>query len=153
MLQDGVISRQIETRRPTWWNVLIALPWLIGVLMLMHSCAQERAIATHQKSIDGVITAHEPQNHNRYGYQFFIDGKRHSGWEIPQKTDYKIGQKVDVYYDPQNPDKSSLTNFNELSTRSAGPVPLLLIGVGIVTFLMAKIVARSKKSASTTGIN
>lgn len=102
--------------------------------MLMHSCAQERAIATHQKSIDGVITAHEPQNHNRYGYQFFIDGKRHSGWEIPQKTDYKIGQKVDVYYDPQNPDKSSLTNFNELSTRSAGPVPLLLIGVGIVTF-------------------
>jgi len=104
--------------------------------MGIHAWKVNRAIAEKQKTVVGTIIAHEPANHNRYGYTFVLGGKSHTGWETPRKENPRIGQRVLVYYDPSNPAKNALTDFNELAARSLGPVPLLLFGIGAVAFVI-----------------
>ena len=97
-----------------------------------------RAIAARQQSTPGTITAHEPSNHDRYGYVYSLDGKAYHGWEIPQRTEYKIGEQVTVYYDPTDPTRGSLAGFEELSLREFGPVPFLLLGTAVIVFIFYK---------------
>ena len=89
-------------------------------------------IARRQRMTSGVVTAHDPANHNQYGYKFEVEGKSYAGWEGPKGSDLAIGRTVVVYYDPENPNKNALTDFHELGMESVGPVPLVLFGIGVV---------------------
>ena len=78
------------------------------------------------------MTAHEPANHNRFAYKFDVDGKTYTGWQSPGSDQLAIGKQVVVFYDPQNPSRSALTDFHDLSMSSLGPLPMLLFGIGAV---------------------
>ena len=117
-------------RNPSWWMMLIAFPWMIGVLFLAGSCIRDRTIASRERTVRGTITVHQPSNHDRYGYSFAVRGRNYSGWEIPREKSYEIGQEVTVFYDREDPDTNALTEFAELGEETAGPVPLLLVGIG-----------------------
>lgn len=61
----------------------------------------------------------------------------YAGWAIPSK-DYQIGQKVFVYYDPLDPNKSQLDDFAENGYRIIGPASFCLFvicGVSLYIFL------------------
>lgn len=47
----------------------------------------ESVVAAREQTANGVIVSHEPQNHNRYGYKFQVDGGDYTGWETPFKED------------------------------------------------------------------
>ena len=125
-------------QNPSWVLLLIVLPWAAGIVYSLYEWRLDSAIAARQQTTNGTITAHEPANHNRYGYVFSMSGGTYRGWEYPQKREYSIGEQVTVYYDPTNPSRSSLTEFDELSLRAFGPVPLLLFGTGGVAFYIYK---------------
>ncbi len=132
--------RDAERRwtNPSWWNLLVALPWVLGVIFLLHDWKADRAIATRQRTTQGVITSHEPANHNRYRYTFSVEGKTFGGWESPKKEELEIGKQVVVYYDPRNPNKNALTDFGELGLSSLGPVPTMLFGVGVLVWYIGR---------------
>jgi len=119
---------------PTWWNLLVVLPWAIGAILFVREWKVDRDVATREQTAQGVITAHEPANHNRYGYVFSVNGKNFTGWESPGKDGLEIGKQVLVYYDPLNPIKNSLTEFRDLGLNSLGPVPTMLFGIGAVAW-------------------
>ena len=121
---------------PSWWNLLVVLPWALGAVLFVYEWKVDREVATRQQTTQGVITTHEPANHNRYGYVFSVDGKAFNGWESPKKEELEIGKQVVVYYDPRNPSKNALTDFRELGIESIGPVPMLLFGIGAVALLI-----------------
>jgi Protein of unknown function (DUF3592) len=129
---DGI--RDIERRwvNPSWWNVLIALPWALGAIFFIYHWNVDRAIATRQRTTEGVITAHDRANHDRHEYVFTVDGETFSGWGVPQKEELELGKRVVVYYDPQDPKKNSLTDFEDLGEREFGSVALPLLGIGIL---------------------
>lgn len=127
---------------PTWWNLLVVLPWTIGVILFVYQWNVDRHIATREQTTLGVITAHEPGNHNRFGYVFSVNGKSFAGWESPGKDGLEIGRSVLVYYDPVNPNKNALTEFGDRSMNSLGPVPMMLFGIGVVIWY---ITARRRK--------
>jgi hypothetical protein len=102
----------------------------------------DRDIATREQTTQGVITAHEPENHNRFGYLFTVNGKSFTGWESPGKDGLEIGRAILVYYDPVNPNKNALTEFGDRGLNSLGPVPILLFGIGAVAWY---ITARRRK--------
>ena len=130
---DGIIARRSGAwARPSWWNLLIVLPWTIGLLVMMNEWRVDRQIAGRQRTASGVITAHEPANHNQYRYEFEVDGKSYTGLEGPKGREFDIGKTVVVYYDPENPSKNALTDFHDLELESVGPVPAILIGIGTV---------------------
>jgi Protein of unknown function (DUF3592) len=121
---------------PTWWYLLVLLPWTLGAIFAIYQWNVDRRIATREQTTQGVITAHEPANHNRFGYAFSVDGKRFTGWESPGKDELEIGRSVLVYYDPINPSRNALTEFREKGVNSLGPVPLILFGIGAVTWYL-----------------
>lgn len=126
-------------RNPPWGSLLITLPWLLGLVFLIHESRVDRAIAARQQTTQGTITVHEPSNHNRYGYRFTVKGRAYTGWESPRSTELEIGKVVTVYYDPANPNKNALTDFNDLSADSLGPVPLMVLGIcGVTIFIILR---------------
>ena len=119
---------------PSWWNLFVVLPWAIGAIFFVHEWRVDREIAGREQTTQGVITAHEPANHNRYGYVFSVSGKRFTGWETARKDELGIGKQVLVYYDPHDPNKNALISFRDLSINSLGPVPTILFGIGGVAW-------------------
>ena len=133
---------------PSWWNLLVMLPWTIGLMYAISEFRTDRDIAKRQETCQGVITAHEPQNHNRYGFTFSVNGKSYYGWESPRKQELAIGEQVLVYYDPQKPNTNALTKYSELSLDALGPVPMLLFGIGGVALFISIRRRRNRKIGS-----
>ena len=121
---------------PSWWNLLVALPWALGLGLAVHDWATDREVAERERTVLGKITAHEPANHDRYGYIFSLNGRSYNGWESPGREGLHVGQLVTVYYDPTDPTTSALTDFAELKIKSMGPVPLEILGIGAVAFFI-----------------
>ena len=119
---------------PTWWNLFVVLPWALGAIFLILEWKADRDVALREQTAQGLITSHEPSNHNRYGYVFTVNGKTFVGWESPKNQELDIGKRVVVYYDPQNPSKNALTEFNDLGMTALGPVPTMLFGIGVVAW-------------------
>jgi hypothetical protein len=122
--------------RPSWWNLLVVLPWVLGSAFLIHESRTESQIAGRQQSSSGIVTAHEPANHNRFGYKFEVSGKKYTGWQSPGSDELAIGKQVIVFYDPQNPSRNALRDFHDLSISSLGPVPLLFFGIGSIALFI-----------------
>jgi len=120
---------------PSWWNLLIVLPWAIGLVVTIYGLVNNRTVAQREKSTYGRITAHEAANHNRYGYSFLVNHKSYSGWESPTKAEPYIGQQVTVFYDPLDPTKNALTDFVDQAD-NLGPIPMMLLGIGAVTLFI-----------------
>jgi hypothetical protein len=139
------MSAQIENWR-SWWNLLVVLPWAFGLILSIHDWKINREIAQREQVTRGTITTHEPSNHNRYGYVFSVGGKSYTGWESPRRNEFEISKEVRVYFDPNDPAKNALTEFNDRSIQSLGPVPLLMIGIGGVALVI--LLRRRKNPAS-----
>jgi hypothetical protein len=119
-----------KLENPSWWSLLVLLPWTIGVIFFAYQWRVDRDIATREQTTQAVVTTHEPENHDRFGYVFAVNGKIFTGWESPGKRGLEIGRPVLVYYDPVNPKKNALTEFGDRSLGSLGPVPIMLLGIG-----------------------
>jgi len=115
---------------------MVVFPWLFGVVMLVHEWRTDRAVAGREVITNGVITAHDPRNHNQYRYTFTVEGKPYSGWQSPREDELQIGKQVRVYYDPKDPSTSALTDFSELASNALGPIPLLIVGICAFTAYM-----------------
>jgi uncharacterized protein DUF3592 len=123
---------------PSWWSLLVVLPWAIGAIVFIHEWKVDRDIASREQTTQGLITTHEPSNHNRYGYVFTVNGKNFTGWESPKNEGLDIGRRVVVYYDPHNPNKNALTEFRDLGITALGPVPTMLFGIGAVAWYIGR---------------
>ena len=144
---DGMAARISRTwNYPSWWKLLVALPWVLGLAFLIQESRTDSQIAGRQQTAPGIVTAHEIANHNQYGYKFDVDGKAYTGWQSPKDDELAMGKHVTVFYDPQNPSRNSLTDFHDLSASSLGPVPMLLFGIGVATVL---ILYRRRRSTAT----
>ena len=82
----GFLGHRIDPawENPAWWNLLIAVPWFIGLVFLTYSAISNHIVAKRQQTVTGIITAHEPQNHDRYGFEFALNGQKYSqiGYEL-----------------------------------------------------------------------
>jgi len=117
---------------PTWWHALIALPCAIGFVFLAYQSLDYHYAAKRQRVALGEIKKHEPENHNSYVYVFFVSGKEFVGRESPHKDELTVGKQVSVYYDPKNPKKNSLRDFDDVALETSGPTPTLLLAVSAV---------------------
>jgi Protein of unknown function (DUF3592) len=103
---------------------------------LLLASQHDKDVASRQAATVGQIVAHEPSNHNRYGYKFQVDGHEYRGWETPLKAEPKIGQSVTIYYDTRSPDENALTDYAESgSAWFARAFGVLFFGA-LVTFVI-----------------
>jgi len=147
---DNAAGEGLRTwANPSWLNLLIVTPWVIGLAFLLYGSHSDRMIAKRQQTAPGTITAHDVPNHSRYGYTFAVNGQNYNGWHIPVGGEsFEIGQHIVVYYDPSFPTTNGLTDFSEAAARNSGPVPLLVIGISGVAIFILRDVANSSDPKS-----
>ncbi len=132
---------------PSWRNLLITVPWVIGLIFFLYSSVSDQAIAGREHTTYGIIRAHEPANHNRFAYEFSVNGKPYTGWEIPAR-EYEIGQRVLVYYDPLDPTTSSLDSFVRAADQNLGPVFFCAAGtIAVLVIIIVRRRAHAQRSA------
>ena len=130
----------------SWWQILVVLPWCIGLVLLVRGAVEDRQIAKRQMTALGRITSHEPAEHNRYGYIFSANGQQYTGWEIPV-ADRVIGQPVLVYYDPLNPSRNALIGFEQVAEENRGLIRFMAVGTVVVP---AVVYYRRRQSQTST---
>jgi hypothetical protein len=119
---------------PSWWNLMAALPLVLFSAFQLQQCFRYQKIAKRQTTAFGTVNAHEPANHNRYGYIFVVGEKQYSGWGHPAEP--RMGQPVTVYYDPQDPSENALNTYDDacggLAMPIAFPIVILLVMVAFI---------------------
>src|SRR5688572_14869267 len=140
---------------PLWRMLIIAAPLIIGVAFFTYCWYADRVVARREQTTSGTIVAHEPANHDRYGYTFSVNNQTYSSWQVPHDGDqFAIGQVVTVHYDPLNPNNSALVDFDELSSRASAQVPLLvavILFLALFMFERRRVARRSTSSIPSKG--
>lgn len=129
------VDKSVERfKRHPYWFLPIAAPWLLGAAVFIQQWHTFRLAASRQNTVLGVITAVE--RGNRCNYTFRLGQEVYRATEIPlyNRRVPVSGEQVTVYYDPMNPSVNAITDFRQKSLDALGPVPLLLLGSGVVTF-------------------
>lgn len=135
-LIEGLSSRNNRYwKPPSWRNIFITLPWVIGLIFSICGFVSDRAIAGRERMTHGIIRTHEPANHDRFGYEFSVNEKRYNGWQIPSR-EFEIGQQVLVYYDPHDPTTNSLDSFAEAADRNLGPALCCAFGIAVAAAII-----------------
>ena len=113
---------------------------MIGLMFCVYGWYRDRAVGWREQTTSGTITAHEPANHDRYGYIFKVNEKTYTGWQSSyDSVTFTVGQLVTVHYDPLDPNNNALVDFNELSWRAFGPVPFLAAAIAsVVLFVLER---------------
>jgi hypothetical protein len=122
---------------PSWWNLLILLPFLAMLLWGMRNSISDSEIAKRQRGIIATVTLHDPPNHDRYGYMFLLNGNQYTGWAHPSDgIKYSIGKQILVHYDPTDPAHHLPEGFEETAVRDLIFVPFCsLVIVGLPTLI------------------
>jgi hypothetical protein len=136
---DEIASRTArDWDNPSWWNLLITVPWMVGLGLCVYGFVTDQAIASRELTTYAIVRSHEPADHNQYGYEFSVDGRVFTGSQSPI-TELEIGQRVLVYYDPLDPGKSSLESFTDATEQAVGPATFLSAGVaGVAIFIFLR---------------
>jgi hypothetical protein len=129
-------------QNPSRWAYLILAPWVIGVVFMINQSRRQDHVAARQRTAQGTIVAHESQNHDRYGYSFSVEGRVYRGWDSPVNRAFTLGERVQVYYDPADPEINALQDFAQLSLNALAPV--LLVGFASVGLFGAIFVVRRR---------
>jgi hypothetical protein len=148
IVDRGMRDAERRWANPSWWNLLVVLPWTLGMVLFIHDWKVDKQIAGREQTTQGVIITHEPANHNRYGYMFSVNGKTFNGWESPKKEELAIGKQVVVYFDPRDPNKNALTDFGELGLSSLDPLPFMLFGIGLLVWYIVSQRRRHRMKAN-----
>jgi hypothetical protein len=133
-----LIDNRFRDAQRTWLPgviVFLALPWTLGALEMIYDWKIDRDIASRQETTYGVITAHDPANHNSYGYVFSVNGKTFNGWQSPKEDELAIGKRVTVLYDRRDPTRNALTDFRDLAMVSLGPLNFGVVVSGIMALM------------------
>jgi len=127
----GAISVFIHIRKSRVIKASLNWPTTIGVIL--HSY-YFRASSSHETS------------HADIGYYYVVNGDKYESSRIsiideyPDKElldKFKKGNKVEVYYDPEHPERSVLIpggNFNFYVNLFIVILPLFVVGIGVFVF-------------------
>ena len=135
---------------PTWGNLLITLPWGIGILAAVLGWSADQTIAKRERTTIGVITAHKASRSDRFLYTFSVNGKKLEGSSGADDR-LNVGDQSTVFYDPIDPNKSDLRDYKDLALRNFGLVPFALIGIAGISWYIWYARSRNKPIPDTPG--
>jgi hypothetical protein len=132
-------DRKAGWDNPSWWNLLVLWPVPFVLLFCIRASVTDSKVAQRQLSAVATINAHDPPNHDRYGYVFKVGGEQFTGWAYPSDGHaYSIGEHVDIYFDPLNPAKNSTVGFRSVAIDDLFFVPfcvVVLAGLPVFIYL------------------
>ena len=127
------MKNDFDWKNPSWTNLLITLPWGIGVLAAFFGWSADHTIAKREGTAIGVITAHKASRSDRYSYTFSVKGEKLEGSSGADDR-HNIGDQVTVFYDPTDLNKNDLRDYKDLAVRNFALVPFALTGIAGISW-------------------
>ena len=141
-----MMLRDFDWKNPSWVNLFITIPWGIGVLVAVQAWSADHQIAQRQRTTTGMIAEHITGRSDRYRYKFSVDAANFEG-SSGSDDRHIIGDQVTVFYDASDPNTNALRDYGVLAVTDLGLVPLLLTGIGGVSWCIWYVL-RQKKASS-----
>jgi hypothetical protein len=113
------------------WLLLSAVGYGIGFYVFDPGHLDH--MAKNGEGVWGRVTSKEPENHATVRYSYVVNDKEyvgagHAGDENPEFDKIQIGDRVVVYYDPDNPAESILGNpWDDLGAQNTGILFLTIV--------------------------
>ena len=121
----------------SWHSLILTLPFVIALIFTMTEAHKDAAVALREQRADGLITVCEPSNHNQCRYRFGYLGRTLEGMSGSVGDRPSVGQHVTVYFDPQDPDTSSLEDYTSADRRERGFAPICMLGICTIVLVIA----------------
>jgi hypothetical protein len=132
----------------SWWSLTLTLPLFIALGGVVPNALRDADVARREKTVEGIVTAYEPSNHNQCRYSFAFDGRLFEGMGSSPTNTATVGQHVTVFFDPNRPEINSLEGFEIAKKRQMGMVPFCGIGIcAVVGFVMYSKLRQSRRAA------
>ena len=112
------------SRRASKWALLIFVPCALLIAYAIYDWYLGMQLEKKSRTAQGIITKIESHNHEQFDYEYSVGSVTYSGGEIIAGASLYQGKHVQVTYDPDHPETSTLGSFGALSTR---PAPILFI--------------------------
>ena len=112
--------------------MFMTYPLVAGLAFGIWDSTRDSAIASHQLTTTGVVTAYEPENHNQCRYIFSVQGKSFEGHDSAPHHPQPLGEVVNVFYDSTNPSASGLEDYSKRGKREGGLIPLCVFGILLI---------------------
>ena len=112
-----------------WRSMLLSIPFVSLLTLEVYDGHKEAAVAVREQKAAGVVTGCDPSNHNWCHYKFSVRERTFEGFDGWVGEKPSTGQHVTVFFDPADPDTSSLEDFASEDRRERGIAPLWWAGV------------------------
>jgi hypothetical protein len=117
--------------------MILAVPFVVALIFTIYAAHKDASVAVREQKAEGVVTVCEPSNHNQCRYRFMFLGRSVegiSGWVGDSPS---VGQHVTVFFDPEDPETSSLEDYGASSRRERGFAPICMLGILTVVVIIA----------------
>jgi hypothetical protein len=112
--------------------------WIVVSATMWPSIAAMRRIENAAALTQGVVVKFEPSDHQRATFRYTVDGKEYEGSELGCTA--TVGQRVRVYYLPEDPAVSSLSSQRGAFRRNVLGIIVVyafFLAGGIIMYLRA----------------
>ena len=120
----------------SWRSLVFTIPFVALLTITVYDGHKEAVVAVRELKAEGVVTGCDPSNHSWCHYKFPFRERTFEGcggW-VGEKP--STGQHVTVFFDPTDPDTSSLEDYASEDRRERGIAPLCWAGVLMVVLIV-----------------
>ncbi|RRA48440.1 hypothetical protein [Acidipila sp. EB88] len=111
--------------------MLLAFPFVFGVLAVAPEAAREAGAAKSQQQTQGTITPYDQSGHTQCSYAFEISEKSYNGKHSAGTPGVVVDVHVPVFYDSQDPSVNALEDSSVASRKDWSFSSYLFFVVGI----------------------
>jgi len=116
--------------------LVFLVPVVIGVSLMINAAQDASDVASRERAVTGILTAHDAWNHDQWEYRFRVEGRVYTGLDRVPSGVPKVDQPVTIYFDPHDPTTNGLIPFERRRDNFLGPAIAILLGAAFVVALM-----------------
>jgi len=111
----------------SWWVLILTIPLTIAMVASLSSARQNEEIASREMKSEGVIVVCQAFNLCRFTFEF--KGRSFEGAGKLATGSATAGHRVEVFFDGNHPQTSSLEDFAATRRRQLGVIPFCLMAI------------------------
>jgi hypothetical protein len=129
----------------SWRSLILAFPFVSLLTITICDGHKEAAVAIREQKAEGVVTGCDPSNHDWCHYKFSFRERTFEGFGGWLGERPSTGQHVTVFFDPEDPETSSLEDYASPDRQERAIAPQVMFGVLTVVVIVVSLYLRRRE--------
>src|ERR1700741_4527426 len=119
-----------------WRSLVLTIPFVALLTINVYDGHKDAVVAVREQKAEGVVTGGDTSNNDWCPYKFSFQARTFEGFGGWVGEKPSTGQHVTVFFDPTDPETSSLEDYASGGRRERGIAPLCLAVVLTVVLIV-----------------